>query len=120
MGKAEFDGTELPTNMNMPVWILTPKEEAVIFERWRKKAFARCDDLIKKYIACTNSVENPMEAMKRCEGINKEQLECVAKYQKMEYLDQERDILIAEKKVKQKAYREKLIKALEERKEKGA
>lgn len=114
--KTEYDGVDLPTNPNLPVWILSPKEELVVFERWRKKAFARCDDLIKKYVACSNSYENPMEAMKKCDGINKEQLDCVKKYQKIEYLDEERDLLIKEKRIKQIAYQEKLKQILAERK----
>lgn len=113
MSKKPYDGVDLPTNPNMPAWIITPKEEQVIFERWRKKAFARCDDLIKAYVECSNSFENPMDAMKNCEAANKRSLDCVASYQKMEYLDQERDILIAEKKQKQKIYRQRLQEAKE-------
>ncbi|QFZ27212.1 putative tRNA-splicing endonuclease subunit [Clavispora lusitaniae] len=109
--RKEYDGVDLPTNPNMPVWVLTPKEEQVIFERWRAKTFARCDSLIKAYVECSNSYENPIDAMKKCEEANQRSLGCVAKYQTMEYLDQERDIMIAEKKVKQKAYREKLKQA---------
>lgn len=118
MSKKEYDGHELPTNPNLPVWILTPKEEQVIFERWRAKAFSRCDDLIRAYVACSNSYESPMEAVKNCEGINKASLDCVANYQKLEYLDQERDILIADKKLKQKIWRER-VKAAKELKEAG-
>lgn len=113
MSKKPYDGVDLPTNPNMPAWIIAPKEEQVIFERWRKKAFARCDDLIKAYVECSNSFENPMDAMKNCEAANKRSLDCVASYQKMEYLDQERDILIAEKKQKQKLYRQRLQEAKE-------
>lgn len=109
--KKGFEGVDLPTNPNMPVWVLTPKEEQLIFERWRKKTFLRCDDLIKAYIACSNSFENPVEGMKQCDLANKRSLDCVASYQKLEYLDEERDILIAEKRVKQKLYREKLAEA---------
>ncbi|GBL48712.1 hypothetical protein CJJ07_001209 [Candidozyma auris] len=113
MSKKPYDGVDLPTNPNLPAWILTPKEEQVIFERWRKKAFAKCDDLIKAYVECSNSYENPMDAMKKCEAANKRSLDCVQSYQKMEYLDQERDILIAEKKLKQKLYRQQLQAARE-------
>lgn len=111
--KKEYEGVNLPTNPNMPAWVLTPKEEQVIFERWRKKTFLRCDDLIKAYVKCSNSFDNPLDAMKKCEEVNKRSLDCVASYQKMEYLDEERDILIAEKKIKQKLYRQKLREAQE-------
>lgn len=111
--KKGYEGVELPTNPNMPAWVLTPKEEQVIFERWRKKAFAKCDDLIKAYVQCSNSYENPIDAMKNCEAANKRSLDCVASYQKMEYLDEERDILIREKKIKQRFLREKLREAEE-------
>lgn len=119
MSKQPYDNRELPTNPNLPVWVLTPKEEQVIFERWRKKTFARCDDLIKAYVACSNSYESPMEAMKKCEGINRAQLDCVTKYQTMEYLDEERDILIADKKLKQRIYRERLAAARAEKNDSG-
>lgn len=109
--KKEYDGVDLPSNPNMPAWILTPKEEMVIFERWRKKAFARCDDLIKAYVECSNSYENPVEAMKKCDAANKRSLACVASYQKMEYLDEERDIMVAEKRAKQKVYRQRMKEA---------
>lgn len=109
--KKGYEGVDLPTNPNMPAWVLTPKEEQVIFERWRKKTFARCDNLIKAYVECSNSYENPLDAMKKCEDANKRSLDCVASYQKMEYLDEERDILIREKKIKQKYLREKLREA---------
>lgn len=111
MSKKPYDNHELPTNPNLPVWILTPKEEQVCFERWRKKAFARCDDLIKAYVACSNSFENPVDAMKQCDPVNKAQLECVHKYQTMKYLDEERDLMIADKKLKQKIYRERVAAA---------
>lgn len=111
--KKGYEGVELPTNPNMPAWVLTPKEEQVIFERWRKKAFAKCDDMIKAYVECSNSFENPLDAMKKCEGANQRSLDCVKSYQKMEYLDEERDIMIAEKKIKQNYYRHKLQEALE-------
>ncbi|OBA23131.1 hypothetical protein METBIDRAFT_35582 [Metschnikowia bicuspidata var. bicuspidata NRRL YB-4993] len=120
MSKQPYDNRDLPTNPNLPVWVLTPKEEQVCFERWRKKTFERCDDLIKAYVACSNSYESPIEAMAKCEGINKAQLGCVAKYQTMEYLDQERDILIADKKIKQKIYRERLAAARAEASKTGA
>lgn len=103
--KKTFNDIELPTNPNMPAWVITPKEEKAIFERWRKKAFARCDDLIKAYIECSNSYKNPLELMKKCEQANKASLDCVAQYQKQEYLDIERDILIKEKAEKKKIYK---------------
>lgn len=106
-----YDGVDLPTNPNMPAWVLTPKEEKVVFERWRKKAFARCDDLIKAYIACSNSYNKPMDAVRECEAANRASTECVAKYQKLEYLDEERAILIADKKLKQRIYRDRLAAA---------
>ncbi|ODV69345.1 hypothetical protein HYPBUDRAFT_3330 [Hyphopichia burtonii NRRL Y-1933] len=106
--KKSFEEVELNTNPNLPPWLITPKEEKIIFERWRKKAFAKCDDLIKAYVECSNSYSNPVEGMKKCDSINKESLGCVAKYQKMEYLDIERDIYIKEKAEKQKLYKELL------------
>lgn len=107
MAKKTFEEVELPTNPNLPPWVITPKEEKLIFERWRKKTFERCDTLIRAYINCSNSY-TPLEAMKNCKDINKESQECVAKYQKIEYLDQERDILIEEKKEKRRKYFEYL------------
>lgn len=106
--KKSFEEVELNVNPNLPPWLITPKEEQIIFERWRKKAFARCDDLIKAYVECSNKYSNPLEAMKQCEVANKTSLGCVAKYQKMEYLDIERDIYIKEKADKQKVYRQRL------------
>lgn len=94
--KKTFEDVELPSNPNFPPWMLTPKEEKVIFERWRKKAFVRCDDLIKAYIECSNSY-GAIEAMGKCKNVNKISRNCVSKYQKIEYLDVERDILIKEK-----------------------
>lgn len=111
MSKKPYEGAELPTNPRLPTWILTPKEERVIFERWRKKAFARCDDLIKAYIDCSNAYPNPVEGMKECEAANQKLLDCVKHYQTMKYLDEERDILIADKKLKQKIWHERLKEA---------
>lgn len=108
MAKKTFDEVDLPTNPNLPPWVLTPKEEKKIFERWRKKAFSRCDDMIKAYIDCSNKYP-AMEAMKKCEEINKAQLDCVAKYQKIEYLDIERDLLIKEKTEFRKLYKQKVL-----------
>lgn len=105
--KKTFEDVELPSNPNLPAWMLTPKEEKLIFERWRKKAFLRCDELIKKYIECTNSY-SALEAMTKCQTANNIAQGCVAKYQKVEYLDIERDILIKEKAEKRKLYRESL------------
>ncbi|KAK6205352.1 uncharacterized protein RJT21DRAFT_111878 [Scheffersomyces amazonensis] len=110
--KKTYNDVELPTNPNLPPWVITPKEEKAIFERWRKKAFAKCDHLIKAYIECSNSSLNPIESMKRCDDINKRSLECVAQFQKQKYLDIERDILIEEKKEKRLKY---LLKQKEER-----
>lgn len=95
--ETDYEKVELPTDPNMPVWILTPKEEKLIFQRWRKKAFQRCDDVIKQYIACTNSFQNPLDSMNHCRDFNKIQMDCVKKYQQAKYLDDERDILIEEK-----------------------
>lgn len=108
--KKTFEDVELPSNPNLPPWMLTPKEEKVIFERWRKKTFQRCDELIKKYIECTNSF-SALEGMSKCQTANNEAQGCVAKYQKIEYLDIERDILIKEKAEKRKLYRESLAAA---------
>lgn len=105
--KKTFEDVELPSNPNLPPWMLTPKEEKLIFERWRKKAFLRCDELIKKYIECTNSY-SALEAMTKCQTANSIAQGCVAKYQKVEYLDIERDILIKEKAEKRKLYKESL------------
>lgn len=113
--KKSFEDIELPTNPNLPAWVITPKEEKLIFERWRKKAFSRCDDLIKSYIECSNSYKSPFEAMSKCEAANKKSMGCVESYQKTEYLDIERDILIKEKQEKQRLYREHLRRAQAER-----
>ncbi|CUM63779.1 uncharacterized protein PRCAT00001363001 [Priceomyces carsonii] len=104
MAKKTFDEVELKSNPNLPPWILTPKEEQLIFERWRKKAFARCDDLIKAYIECSNSYQHPIEAYRKCEEANKRSTGCVTNYQRVEYLDDERDILIKEKLEKKKNF----------------
>ncbi|RKP30768.1 hypothetical protein METBISCDRAFT_15558 [Metschnikowia bicuspidata] len=106
-----YDGAELPTHPSLPVWVLTPKEEQVIFERWRKKAFQRCDDLIRAYIDCSNLYNNPLEGIKKCKEANERSLGCVAKYQTMKYLDEEREIMIADKKLKRKIYLERLTAA---------
>lgn len=92
-----YEGVNLPSDPNLPIWLLTPKEEKLVFQRWRKKAFERCDEYIKRFIACSNSYENPIEAMVKCKAANTEQMQCVAEYQKMKYLDEERDILVKEK-----------------------
>lgn len=112
--KKPYEGVDLPTNPNMPVWVLLPKEEQVCFERWRKKTFARCDDLIKAYIACSNSYDNPIDAMRHCELANQRSIACVQSYQTMEYLDEEKDIMIAEKRVRLKAFRERQREAQEQ------
>lgn len=104
-----MNDVELPTDPSLPAWIISPKEERAIFERWRKKTFERCDALIKAYVECSNKYLNPLEAMKMCEQANKDSLGCVAKYQKQEYLDIERDLLIEEKlQKKRELYKEKL------------
>ncbi|CAX43438.1 conserved hypothetical protein [Candida dubliniensis CD36] len=103
--KKSYSDVDLPTNPNLPSWIITPKEEKAVFERWRKKAFAKCDDLIKKYIECSNNYSNPMDGMKNCSKINEESLACVAKYQTKEYLDIEKDLFIKEKLEKKKLYK---------------
>ncbi|KAI5951450.1 hypothetical protein KGF54_004524 [Candida jiufengensis] len=113
--KKGYSDVELPTNPNLPSWIITPKEEKAIFERWRKKTFAKCDDLIKKYIECSNAFKNPIEAIEKCSAINQKSLKCVEQYQTQECLDQERDIYIKEKIMKKKIYRAKL-KELEQEK----
>lgn len=118
--ETKFDEVELPTDPSMPAWIITPKEEKVIFERWRKKTFARCDEFIKAYIECTNLYTN-MDAVKNCKSLNDTAQGCVAKYQKMEFLDEERDILIKEKMEKKKLYKEYLRRMKEKQNtEKGA
>ncbi|KAG7665501.1 uncharacterized protein J8A68_000903 [[Candida] subhashii] len=114
--KKEFEDVELPTDPNMPPWIISPKEEKVIFARWRRKAFAKCDDLIKAYVECSNSYKNPIEGMEKCKAINEKSLACVAKYQKQKYLDIERDLLVEEKKQKRDLYnyyKEKKLKELQ-------
>ncbi|KAI3405772.2 hypothetical protein KGF56_001379 [Candida oxycetoniae] len=68
--KKGFSDVELHTNPNLPSWIISPKEEKAIFERWRKKAFASCDELIKRYIECSNSYKSPLEAMSKCKEAN--------------------------------------------------
>lgn len=108
MSKRPYDGAELPTHPTLPVWVLTPKEEQVIFERWRKKTFEKCDALIRAYIECSNSYENPLDGMKMCADANAKSVGCVAEYQKLKYLDEERDLMIADKKLKRKIYLERL------------
>lgn len=98
--ETNYEGVALPTDPNLPPWLLTPKEEKLIFQRWRKKAFTLCDGVIKEYIACTNSYGNPLQAMTKCQDLNKKQMECVKEYQKLKYLDIERDILVKEKEEK--------------------
>lgn len=102
--KKTYEDVELPSDPNLPPWIITPKEEKVIFARWRKKAFAKCDDLIKAYVECSNSYKNPIEGMEKCKEANEKSLACVAKYQKQKYLDIERDLLVEEKKQKRELY----------------
>lgn len=100
--ETDYEKVELPTDPNLPIWIISPKEEKIVFQRWRKKAFKRCDDVIKQYIACTNSYKNPLESMIQCQDLNKIQMDCVKQYQQLKYLDEERDILIQEKMEKRK------------------
>ena len=114
--KKGFNDVELPTNPNLPAWIITPKEEKAIFERWRKKTFAKCDDLIRKYIECSNLYVNPLEAIEKCKPANQASLDCVAQYQKTEYLDEERDLFIKEKIEKKKLYKQ-WLKELQEQQE---
>lgn len=95
--ETDYETVDLPSDPNLPPWILTPKEEKLIFQRWRKKAFKNCDELIKIYIKCTNSYGNVLDAMSNCKDFNKAQMECVKEYQKLKYLDIERDILVKEK-----------------------
>ncbi|KAI5950031.1 hypothetical protein KGF57_004541 [Candida theae] len=106
--KKGYSDVELPTNPNLPAWIITPKEEKAIFERWRKRTFSKCDDLIKRYIECSNSYANPLDAIEKCKSVNQASLDCVAQYQKQEYLDQERDLFIKEKIEKKRLYKQKL------------
>lgn len=54
--------------------------------------------------------------MEKCKQANQASLDCVAQYQKQEYLDQERDLFIKEKIEKKKLYKQKL-KELQEQKE---
>lgn len=105
--KKTYEEVELPTDPNIPVWVITPKEEKVIFERWRRKAFAKCDDLIQAYIACSNSYSNPLEATKMCKGINEQSTGCVKLFQLQKFLDIEREILIREKLEKRKELKAK-------------
>lgn len=97
-----YEGIELHTDPNLPPWLLSPKEEKLVFQRWRTKAFQQCDAIIKKYIECSNSYSNPIEAMVKCKGVNEEQMNCVKEFQKLKYLDIERDILVKEKIEKRK------------------
>lgn len=95
--KKTYADIELPTDPNIPVWVITPKEEKLIFERWRKKAFSECDALIKAYVDCTNSYANPVDATKLCKNANLRSMGCVTLFQTQKYLDIEREILITEK-----------------------
>lgn len=108
MSKKPYDGAELPTHPTLPVWVLTPKEEQVAFERWRKRTFEKCDVMIRAYIDCSNRYDNPFEGMKICAEANERSLNCVAEYQKLKYLDKEKDILIKDKKLKRQIYLERL------------
>lgn len=92
-----LDDIESATNPNLPYWFLTPKEEKVVFERWRKKAFDNCDKLIRNYIDCTNSYANPITSMRKCKEANRNSLGCVKQYQKKQFLDIEKDLYIKEK-----------------------
>ncbi|WPK23460.1 hypothetical protein PUMCH_000701 [Australozyma saopauloensis] len=117
MSKKPYDGAELPTHPTLPLWVLTPKEEQVVFERWRKKAFQKCDALIRAYIECSNLYDNPVEGIKMCKEANDRSLGCVAEYQKLKYLDDERDILIADKKLKRQIYLDRLKAQMEKKSE---
>ncbi|EGV60795.1 hypothetical protein PSN45_001414 [Yamadazyma tenuis] len=98
--ETDYEKLNLPSDPKLPAWILTPKEEKLIFQRWRKKAFKQCDELIKVYIRCSNSYQNPWDAMGHCKDFNDAQLACMKEYQQLKYLDIERDILIQEKNAK--------------------
>lgn len=104
-----FDLIELPTNPNLPPWLITPKEEKAIFERWKKKTFKTCDDVIAPYVKCSNTYKNPMEAMKACAEVHQKMLACISKYQKQKYLDVEREIWIEEKLEKRRLHKQQLL-----------
>ncbi|EDK42754.1 conserved hypothetical protein [Lodderomyces elongisporus NRRL YB-4239] len=114
--KKGFSDVELPSNPNLPSWLITPKEEKAIFERWRKKAFKQCDEYIRRYVECSNLYRNPVEAMQKCKKVNEASLDCVKQYQKKEYLEIERDLFIKEKQEKKKLYKMRLQELEEERK----
>lgn len=111
--KKGMNEVELPTDPNIPAWIITPKEERAVFERWKAKTFAICDDYIRIYVECSNSYKNPVEAMRKCEKANQNSIGCVRKYQTLEYLDKEKDLYIKEKLEKRKQAKElaKMVKA---------
>lgn len=95
--KKSYDDVQLPTNPNIPAWIITPKEEKVIFERWRRNAHIHCDELIRSYIECSNSYRNPLDGMKHCKQVNKDREDCLKLWKKIQTLDEMKDKYIDEK-----------------------
>ncbi|CAH2351050.1 COX assembly mitochondrial protein [[Candida] railenensis] len=95
--KKTLEDVHLPTNPNIPAWLITPKEEKLIYERWRKKAHVHCDDLIRQYIECSNRFKNPIDGMRECKGINSDRESCLKQFQKDNVLDNERNSYIEEK-----------------------
>lgn len=95
--KKTLEDVDLHTNPNLPAWMLTPKEEKLVYERWRKNTHAKCDHLIRLYIECSNHYSNVIEGFNKCKDINARTQGCIRQYQEMKYLDQERDKYIQEK-----------------------
>lgn len=105
MAKKTLDEVEIPTNPNLPPWLISPKEEKAIFERWKKKAYAQCDAAAAAYVECSNSTSNPIKAMKICADVHRDFVDCVAKFQNQKCLDIERELWIEEKMEKRRQMR---------------
>ncbi|ODQ77896.1 hypothetical protein BABINDRAFT_95065 [Babjeviella inositovora NRRL Y-12698] len=82
-------------NKSLPIWVLTPKEEKVVRENWKKNSWKKCDELARIFNLCAKA--NTFNVTTAC-TVPKEMLyECVYKYNTPEYMDIERDLFIREK-----------------------
>ena len=84
-----YEEVHIPVNPNLPPWILSPKEERLVTDRWQKVSQEKCDGLIKKYIECTNVSKNPLVGIKNCKGINAEVQACLQQYKTIKYYDEQ-------------------------------
>lgn len=96
MGRT-LEDVELPTNPRVPAWIITPKEEKLLWERWRTNANQHCDAFVRAYIECSNSYRNPLDGIKYCKEANAQREACLRQFQKMKTLDEYKDAYIQEK-----------------------